>query len=194
MSHKIKIVAIYCCLLFVVKSYSQSSGGDKPETDEFAAKKTETKLTAVVETDSLEPGELNKRAINWIKVESNKYKKASGTTNGNKIECVISFPVKPKDLNPQVDYTGKITMNLVIECKQDRYRYTVSDIKHTSKSGSTTGGSIDNKVPECGSMAMTDIVWKKLKGEALAGAGKVVEDLKEGMKKDSVEGAQKDEW
>ena len=36
--------------------------------------------------------------------------------------------------------------------------------KHTSKSGNATGGSIDNVVPECGSMVMGDIQWKKLKG------------------------------
>ena len=59
--------------------------------------------------------------------------------------------------------------------------------------GKTTAGSIDNKVPDCGSMAMGDIVWKKLKGEALRGAGLVVEDLKEGMKKPSAE-AGKEEW
>jgi hypothetical protein len=163
------------------------------QDDEFAKKKTETKLMEVVPTDSLPAIELVKRAEAWVKGESPKYKKSSVTTSGGKVECEASFPVKPKELNPEVDYSGKISMKVIIECKDSRYRYTVSDIKHISKSGNTNGGSIDNQVPECGSMAMTDIVWKKLKGEALKGASQVVTDLKAGM---SVEPTQEkpDEW
>lgn len=193
MPTQIKIVLLFAFSLLCLGTVSAQTEGAKAEEDEFAVKKNETKLTEVIETDSLVPGELSKRAINWIKHENPKFKKTSGTTNGNKIECFASFPVKPKELNPQVDYTGKITMKVVIECKQDKYRYIVSEIKHTSKSGNTTAGSIDNKVPECGSMAMTDIIWKKLKGEALSGAALIVADLKNGMAKDSAEGA-KEEW
>lgn len=160
---------------------AKTSESSKAEVDEFAKKVEETKLTAVVETDSLSSSDLVKRAVKWIKVESLKYKKASGTSSGDKAECEISFPVKPKELNPEVDYTGKITMKVLIECKQSKYRYTVSEIKHISKKGNTTGGSIDNIVPECGSMAMKDQVWKRLKAEALTIAAQVVVDLKNGM-------------
>lgn len=151
------------------------------EEDEFALKTKETKLSEVITTDSLPAGDLMKRAIYWIKVENPKYKKSSGTTTGNKAECTASFPVKPKELNPEVDYTGKIMMKVLIECKDSKYRYTVYDIRHESKSGRTTAGSIDNVVPECGSQAMHAQVWKRLKGEALRNAAKVVADLKEGM-------------
>ena len=188
-----KLLKLHTRLLFLalllssVSYYGQDKAGEKKEEDEFAKKKPETKLTEVITTDSLPASELVKRGINWIKVESNLYKKTTGTTNGNKVECVVSFPVKPKDLNPEVDYTGKITMKVVIECKDAKYKYTVSEIKHISKSGNTNGGSIDNAVPECGSMAMHDLTWKKLKGEALRGAGQVVMDLKEGMQKASTD-------
>ena len=165
----------------------------KAESDEFALKKTETKITEVVPTDSMPSSELLKRAVNWIKVESLKYKKASGTTSSSKAECLASFPVKPKALNPEVEYTGKITMKVVIECKDSKYRYIVSDIRHVSKNGLTTGGSIDNLVPECGSNAMNEIVWKKLKGEAMRGASLVVQDLKAGMAKPSTE-VPTEEW
>jgi hypothetical protein len=165
----------------------------KKEEDEFAKKKVETKLTEVIPTDSVPASELVLRAINWIKVESDLYKKTSGANTSGKAECTVSFPVKPKDLNPQFDYTGKITMKVVIECKSSKYKYTVSEIKHISKSGNTSGGSIDNKVPECGSMGLDDLVWKKLKGEALRGAAQVVVDLKAAMAKLSSD-VPKDEW
>jgi hypothetical protein len=165
----------------------------KKEEDEFAPKVVETKLTEVIMTDSVPSSELLKRAVNWIKVESDKYKKSSGTTASNKAECSASFPVKPKQLNPEVDYTGKITMKVVIECKDSKYRYTVSDIKHLSKNGTTSGGSVDNRIPECGSNAMNELVWKKLKGEALKVAGQVALDLKEGMTRLSTD-VPSDEW
>lgn len=191
----LKFKYIVVTLLFSFLSISVFAQDKKPaekEVDEFANKKHETKLTEIITTDSIPSSELLKRAVAWIKVESLKYKKSSGTTTGGKAECSASFPVKPKELNPEVDYTGKITMKVVIECKDSKYKYTVSDIKHTSKSGYTTAGSIDNKVPECGSQIMHDVVWKKLKGEALRGAAQVVVDLKEGMTKASDEA--KDEW
>lgn len=163
------------------------------QEDEFAKKKPETKLTEVIPTDSLAASDLSKRAIAWMKVESDKYKKTNATTTGSKVECIASFPVKPKELNPEVQYTGKVTMKVVIECKDSKYRYTVSEIKHISKSGNVNGGSIDNDVPECGSMAMNDLIWKKLKGEMLRGAAQVVVDLKAGMAVAPTE-EKKDEW
>jgi predicted nucleic acid binding AN1-type Zn finger protein len=170
------------------------SGFSQEKTEEDAPKKkNETKISEVVTTDSLPASELLQRAVNWVKIESNRYGKTSGVTTGSKAECTATFPVKPKELNPEVDYTGKISMKVTIECKNNKYKYTVSNIKHLSTSGRTTAGSIDNKVPECGSMAMGDVVWKKLKGEALKDAGKIVEDIKEGMQKSSAE-AQKEEW
>jgi hypothetical protein len=172
---------------------SKSSEVPKKEEDEFAKKKPETKIQEVIPTDSIPASELMKRAVAWIKVESDKYKKSSGTTTGSKAECAVSFPVKPKELNPEVDYTGKITMKVVIESKDSKYRYTISEIQHVSKSGKTTGGSIDNTVPECGSMAMNDIIWRKLKGEAMRGASLVVTDLKAGMGKIEQE-VKTEEW
>jgi hypothetical protein len=164
----------------------------KPE-EEPAKKKNETKYTEVVATDSLPSSELMKRAVNWIKADDYTFKKTGGNTTGSKAECTIAFPVKAKELNPQVDYTGKITMKVVIECKDSKYRYTVSDIRHVSKSGNYDGGSVDNSYPECGSQTMNETIWKRLKGEALRDAANVVANLKDGMSKDSKESS-KDDW
>jgi hypothetical protein len=184
------IQALVICFLVV---FSPSAFSQEKTEADAPKKKNETKFSEVVNTDSLPSTELLQRAVNWVKIESNRYGKTSGVTTGSKAECTATFPVKPKELNPEVDYTGKIHMKVTIECKDNKYKYTVSQIKHVSTSGKTTAGSIDNKVPECGSMAMGDLVWKKLKGEALRGAGVVVEDIKEGMKKSSADSG-KEEW
>ena len=187
-------------LLVFVSSFSfAQTAPDKPvepakQQDEFAKKKVETKFVEVVPTDSLDANELTKRAVAWTKVVSDKYIKTEITNSGGKIECNASFQVKPKELNPEVDFTGKITMKVVIECKNSKYRYTVSDIKHVSKTGNTNGGSIDNVVPDCGSMGMNELVWKKLKGQALVGAGLVVADIKTGMMIIPEEAKGEDDW
>jgi len=191
MKKYIQTLLLTSLVVFGSNCFSQTTTATAEE--DAPKKKNETKITEVVNTDSLPASELLQRAVNWVKKESTTYGKSSGVTTGAKAECTATFPVKPKELNPEVDYTGKISMKIAIECKDNRYKYTVSQIKHISTSGKTTAGSIDNKVPECGSMAMGDIVWKKLKGEALRGANKVVEDLKEGMKKDSKD-VEKEEW
>lgn len=170
--------------LFIILSTSSVMAQGKQEEDS-PKKKVETKITEVITTDSLPASELMKRAVNWVKLESKTYVKSKGATTSNKAECTAIFLVKPKELNPQVDYTGKITMNVSIECKDSKYRYTVAEIKHTSKSGKANGGNIDNAVPDCGSMGMDDIIWKKLKGEAMRYATQVVTDLKAGMAIDS---------
>lgn len=189
---RLKLIATALVLMSTV-SFSQTSTETAKEEDEFAKKKPETKLMEVIPTDSLPASELVKRAVFWMKQESLKYKKTNATTTGNKVECMASFPVKPKELNPEVDYTGKITMKVVIECKDSKYRYTVSEIKHISKSGNTNGGNIDNVVPECGSMGMNEITWKKLKGQALTISAEVALDIKAGMAQEPTE-AKEDEW
>jgi hypothetical protein len=181
----------FLLLMFPLGSFGQ--GSPVKQEDELVKKKTETKYTEIVSTDSLPSSELLKRAVNWIKVDGGNFKKAGGNTTGNKAECSVAFPVKAKELNPQVDYSGKITMKVVIECKDSKYRYTISDIRHVSKSGNYDGGSVDNTYPDCGSQTMNEVIWKRLRAEALRNAVSVVTDLKGGMTKDSKE-ANKEDW
>jgi hypothetical protein len=188
--------SIIICFVFISSNqiFSQTKQEQKKEEDEFAVKKTETKIFEVITLpDSADQKELNMRADIWLKKESNLYKKTNGSQSNNKTECTISFQIKPKIINPEIDYTGKISMKLVIECKVGRYKYTISDIKHTSKNGKATGGSIDNTVPECGTMHITEIEWKKIKGEALQNVKKVSDEIKPIMAYDTANNTG-DEW
>ena len=171
-------------------SFSQNESGAGTETKGKAKK--ETKYTEVVPTDSIPAGELLKRAVNWVKLEVPKYEKTNGVTTSSKAECIAIFTIKPKELNPQCDYTGTVSMKVVIECKDNKYRYTINAITHKSKTGKTSGGSIDNIVPECGSMVMSDLQWKKIRGIAVNCVNTVITDLKEGMILDSK--GISDEW
>ena len=136
------------------------------------------KIQEVLDMDSAAVSELVKRAINFVKAETKEYKKSSGVTTGSKVECNCEFQIKPKELNPKPDWTGKVVMKVKIECKPNKVRYTVFDVKHISQNGRVNGGDLNNIVPECGSWTMPDRIWKKVKSKAVKCAEKVVEDLK----------------
>ena len=172
-------------------NYSFSQEKDQAGTD-TKKPKNETKYSEVVNTDSVRASELLKRAVNWVKLENVKYDKTNGVTTADKAECFAKFTIKPKELNPECDYAGTVTLKVVVECKDNKYRYTINQIKHVSKSGKTTGGSIDNIVPECGSIVMSDLIWKKVRGECIRCATAITSDLKEAMTLDSKQPA--DEW
>ncbi len=136
--------------------------------------------------------EVLKRAQNWYTLKDNKIKKANGTNSGEKVSCNVTFPFKQKVLNPVDDVDGTISMDLIIEAKEGKYRYTIKNIKHQARKSGMSGGDIYAIVPECGSMKVSDKTWKLIKKEAFINAQLVAEDLKEKMNRE-VEG-KKDEW
>lgn len=157
------------------------------------APKEEFKLTETINLDSIPGSEFLKRAVNWVKIENKTYSKGNGVTTGSKAECVATFNIKPKELNPQPDFTGTISMKVSIECKDNKWRYVITKIKHTSTNGKATGGDISNIIPDCGSMVMSDIQWKKIKGEAIKDANILINELKDAMFSPSSKN-EKDEW
>lgn len=182
-----KVFFLFPLLISSILVFGQeepSSKDEKPEDDK--------RFQEVVFTDSVPAASLAKRAVNWVKVESPRFKKSMGVATGTKAECLATFKIKAKELNPQPDFTGSITMHVTIECKDNKYRYSITKIKHTSLNGKASGGDINNIVPDCGSMTMPDKIWKQIKGEAFKSASMVISELKEGMTK--IDAETKDEW
>lgn len=138
--------------------------------------------------------EILKRAVNFVKMENKKYTKGNGVNTGSKAECVVTFPYKPKELNPAADVQGTITMHLSIDAKEGKYRYTISKINHNAKNGDYTGGDVYNEVPKCGSMKLPPDMWKRLKSEAFKQSALLATDLKEAMKISSTTPVNSDEW
>lgn len=138
--------------------------------------------------------EVLKRAVKFIQTETLKYTKSSLVNAGNKAECLVTFKYKPKELNPQANVEGTISMHLSIEAKDGKYRYTISKINHTAKNEEYTGGDIYTDVPVCGSMKLASGLWKQMKSEAFKDAAILTADLKETMKVSSDVKNDKDEW
>lgn len=137
-------------------------------------------------------GEILKRAQNWYIVKSDKFVKSNGANSGKSVSCQVTFPFKQKMLNPENDVDGKITMDVNIEAKDGKYRYTIKNIKHKANKPDMSGGDVYGKVPECGSMKFNDRTWKHVKSEAFACAKIVVDDLKVKMAEEVND--KKDEW
>src|SRR4051812_34325067 len=98
----VNIFKILGCFLLVANCQILSAQTPK-KTNEF-------NITETIKTLSSPSAELLKRAIYWVKIENDGYNKIAGITTSSKAECTVAFPVKQDDLNPECDYTGKITM------------------------------------------------------------------------------------
>jgi hypothetical protein len=136
--------------------------------------------------------EVLKRAENWYKLKHIKYEKSSGATAGKTIACKATFIFKQKVLNPENDVDGKIIMDVIVEAKEGKYRYTIKNITHKANKPGMDCGDVYGKIPACGSMKVNDLTWKHVKSAAFASAKVLTDDLKAVMKKSSDE--EKDEW
>ncbi|MBC7696632.1 MAG: hypothetical protein H7141_14440 [Burkholderiales bacterium] len=192
-------------ILFSINSLS----AQEAKTDE---KKIQEVITLIADPVSLPPnedgslpvdtnppkamasGEILKRAVNFVKIESTKYKKGNGVTTGSKAECVVTFNYKPKELNPVADVQGTITMHLSIDAKEGKYRYTISKISHNAQTADHSGGNVYSEVPKCGSMKIPPDIWKRIRSEAFKQGALLANDVKEGMKIPSNTPVNSDEW
>ncbi|MDF2451346.1 MAG: hypothetical protein K0S26_850 [Bacteroidota bacterium] len=202
-----KLTKLFCAFMFLA-SISRLSA-QEAKTDE---KKIQEVVSIMADPISMPPdaegnvpadtnppkgmavSEILKRAVNFVKTESKKYTKGNGVTTGSKAECVISFPYKPKELNPSADVQGSISMHVSIEAKEGKYRYTISKISHNAKIADYSGGDVYSEVPKCGSMKMPPDLWKRIRSEAFKQSSIVVADLKEAMLVSSTTPVNTDEW
>lgn len=138
-------------------------------------------ITEIVTKDSVSAKDLLDRAIAWAQKETPKYEKINPVGGGSKVEMDVAFPIKPKELNPSFNYTGKILMHVTIETKFGKYKYTIKKINHTASNGKNTGGDITKEIAECGSMLLPELTWKKIKGESLKDANTLAEEIKDAM-------------
>jgi len=171
-----------------------------PPPEDPKAKKKKKVVEEPVEPppDTLPPtmpapsSEILKRAQAWYTSPSTRFVKSGGANSGKSVACHAAFIFKQKALNPEAEVDGKITMDITIEAKEGKYRYTVKNIKHKATKEGMSGGDIYSVVPEAGSMKISDRTWLLIRTEAKKGAQIVVDDIKAFMKEEVNEN--KDEW
>ncbi|GIV26704.1 MAG: hypothetical protein KatS3mg027_0518 [Bacteroidia bacterium] len=138
-------------------------------------------ITEIIVKDSVSAKELLNRATVWAQKKHPKYDKVNAVGGTTKVELEAEFKIKPKELNPPYDFTGKIVMHVKIEVKDGKYRYTINKVKHIADNGKNSGGDITKEIAECGSMFLPEMTWKKIKAEAIKDANVLAEDIKDAM-------------
>lgn len=158
---------------------------EEPVYDEFAADTADPTMPAPV-------SEIMKRAQLWGKAKAPKYKKTNVANSGSTLTAKAVFPFRQKMLNPENPVDGEIQMDVIIEAKEGKYRYTVKNIKHKASKPGMSGGDINLQVPECGSMKITDQTWRQIKSAAFANIKTLTDDLKAKMQEEGEQ--KKDDW
>ena len=123
---------------------SGKKGKKKHHTEEVAPPVADTGASTIPAPSS----EIAKRANNFLKAKSKKYTKENVSNSGNTLSCTAVFIYKQKILNPENDIDGKITMDVIIDAKEGKYRYTIKNIKHIGNREGYSGGSISKPTYE----------------------------------------------
>ncbi|MCE3227982.1 MAG: hypothetical protein K0S32_2533 [Bacteroidetes bacterium] len=172
-----------------VEATTDAKGKKKKKVEEPPVEPAPDTLSPMIPAPS---AEIVKRAQNWYMEKNTKFTKTNGSNSGKSVSCNVQFVYKQKLLNPENDVDGKFTMDVIIEAKEGKYRYTVKNIKHVANKQGMSGGDIYAKIPEAGSMAITDRTWKHLKSDAFACAKIVIDDFKAKIAEEVPDN--KDEW
>jgi hypothetical protein len=169
------IFTFFVALFYSLAAFSQIKGNVK---DNFIRE-------VVNVNDSTPAGKLAKRAEAFLKTEKSNYTITFESGSASKVtaKVVVTYDKAVQDdgLN---SFEGKFEMDLVIEFKDMKYRYTFSNIKHVAKRAAFSGGDVFKIVPECGSMKMSSQSWKTICGTAKIKAQQLGVDLKSALMKE----------
>lgn len=78
---------------------------------------------------------------------------------------------------------GTVSFKFTIQCKEGRYRYSVSNFVHTDmrRNGDYSGGAFENEKAACGSFLMPKRTWNKVKSDINQSVLEFLGDLKNTM-------------
>jgi hypothetical protein len=135
--------------------------------------------------DSTPAAQLSKRAEAFLKMEKANWTINVTSATPNSLNAkIISLYDKAVQDDGLTSFEGKFEMDLLIEFKDMKYRYTFSNIKHVAKRAIYSGGDVYKIVPECGSMKMSAQSWKTICGTAKIRAQQLGVDIKSALLKD----------
>jgi hypothetical protein len=110
----------------------------------------------VVKVDSVDAGTLYSRAKLFI---ANAFVSAQDVTqladeNTKTVVCKG---------NMTAAVGGVVRFTLTIQCKDGRYRFSLTDFYHSFESKNMSGGNLENEKPACGGFNMIRSQWAKIK-------------------------------
>lgn len=170
---------LFLFLLMPATVFAQNGNGKLPINKEGIVEYSE-----VVTTDSVNAGTLYSRARLFV---ANAFNSASDVTkleDGNTTTIVTKALMPRNFINPlNKSHGGRVAFKFTIQCKDGRYRYSVTDFVHEDRINSSfTGGALENDKPACGGLYMPRKSWEKIKTETAAHAERFIAEMKATMK------------
>ncbi|MBL4656469.1 MAG: DUF4468 domain-containing protein [Flavobacteriales bacterium] len=135
----------------------------------------------VVEVPKMQKGLLFENAKAWI---TEKYKSPrtiqaedanEGTISAKSMFKIMSEPGGSKP-------GGVINFTLDISVKPGKYRYTITNLRHTDKTDKVgSGGKLERAEPHCTFKKMKEEQWLGIKAQTKTEMEKLIEEFKKGM-------------
>lgn len=143
-------------------------------------------FTEIIPLDSVSAENLYNRARIFV---SNNYRSSKTETNVSdeksstiiiNAHIITHFKAQAGGEFP----AGGFNYTLKIYCKENRYKYEISNFIHTGEYDNvnrSSGGAIENDKPDCGTMSITKKQWNYIKQDCITNITKLSEDLKVAM-------------
>lgn len=135
----------------------------------------------IVEVHGMQKGLLFENAKAWLE---SKYKSPRTIQAEDAMEGTISaksmfkIMTEPGGVKPG----GVINFTIDILVKEGKYKYTISNLRHTDKTDKIgSGGKLERKEPHCGYKKMKEEKWLGIKSQAKTEIDKLIEEFKKGM-------------
>ncbi|SKD10116.1 protein of unknown function [Chitinophaga ginsengisegetis] len=141
--------------------------------------------TNVIAVDSASEQQLYSRARLFV---ANAFKSATDVTQ---LEDPTTFTVVTKGNLPRFysnpfnkTQGGFVAFKFTVQCREGRYKYSVTDLIHKQSANSTihdSGGLLTNEVPDCGRLNLPLKSWKRLKVQTDQNINLFINELKQTM-------------
>lgn len=144
-------------------------------------------FTEVVTVDSASAQTLYSRAKLFV---TNAFVSGKDVTQMNDdaaFTTVVKGSTKPS-LGLGATREGLVTFKMTIQCKDGRYKYSLTDFLH--EGAQYSGGALENEKPDCGTFFLPKSSWNKLKKQVAETVTLMADNLKKDMKASTV----KNEW
>jgi hypothetical protein len=145
----------------------------------------------VVQEEGSSKDDLFVRAKYWAG-SSNLFKLIDANKEEGKVVVKGQFPVKyPAPMKGHF-HDGFVNYRVMISVKDGKYKYTFTDIEHSSDRGN--GGKLENTTPECGKYTLIPAGWGTIKNQAKEEMPKIVQAFKDAMDKPQAAPKNQDDW
>lgn len=140
--------------------------------------------TEVVKVDSANAAILYSNAKIFIAKSFKSAKNVTDLSDENSKTVIIkgNMPVSVRSMGSFWDY-GVVWFQISIQCKDGRYKYSITDFVHEDKPGprGANGGSLESEKPECGTLKLPKKYWEYIKTDADQTTKTLIADMKKAM-------------